>query len=332
MNDPIPKEKKRSNVRKWILRILLFLVAWVIVFFFIFGPGRVLFPVLLNSYSNVTDKTNTVYYSGEYIIEAMDILWMASVVQDSIRSFWNDTSDRVFRKGVTIFLCESSDQYYHLTWNRAMGSAMMGRIVLNPEMYGTSMSLYSALAHEMSHLYMSHRYGYFPSVFLLPKWFDEGCATMMQDYSYAARHMNNYLKQNPELVSVTSLKHPWNWQTMVRMENGKMAAKGYGQVYLFTRYLINNYGIEKVRDYASRLSWNFRTEKTFAKVFPVPLREAERSWLKIHKEADLFPEQTLLVPLPFDFMVFLRWIFILVIVLTPVVIFIRWLFLKFFHK
>jgi len=332
MNDPIPKEKKRSNVRKWILRIFLFLFFWVIIFFFIFGPGRVLFPALLDSYDNVTDYTNTVYYSGDHIIEAMDVLYMASIAQDSIRKFWNDTSDQEFWKGVNVFLCESPDQYYHLTWNRAMGSAMMGRIVLNPDRFETSMSLYSALVQEMSHLYMSRHFGYFCYLFLLPKWFDEGCAAVMQDYSDPANHLDDYLKQNPELISVTSLKHPWNWQAMVRMEDGKMAAKGYGEVYQFTRYLISTYGIEKIREYGSRLHWNFRSEKTFEEVFQVPLEETEKKWMNNQKEAGIFPPQTLLVPVSFDFLVFLRWALIFVVVLAPIGIVVRWLFFKFFHK
>ena len=332
MNDPIPTEKKRSNVRKWILRIFLFLFFWLIIFFFMFGPGRVLFPYLLDSYDNVTDYTNTVYYSGDHIIEAMDVLYMASIAQDSIRKFWNDTSDQEFWKGVNIFLCESPDQYYHLTWNRAMGSALMGRIVLNPDRFGTSMSLYSALVHEMSHLYMSRRFSYLCYVLTLPKWFDEGCATVMQDYSFAANHLDDYLKENPELVTVTSLKHPWNWQAMVRMEDGKMAAKGYGGVYQFTRYLISQYGIDQIRKYGSKLHWNFSTEKTFEEVFQVPLAEVEKKWLAHQKEAGILPPQTVLVPVSFDFLVFLRWVLIILIVLTPIVIVIRWLFLKFSRK
>ena len=332
MTDSTSTENPRSPIRKWSLRILLFLFFWVIIFFVVFGPGRVLFPSLLDSYENVTDNVNTVYYSGDHIMEAMDVLYMASIVQDSIRKFWNDTSDKEFWKGVNIFLCESPDQYYHLTWNKAMGSAMMGRIVLNPDRFETTMSLYSALVHEMSHLYMSRRFGYFCYVFLFPKWFDEGCATVMQDYSFSANHLNDYLRENPELVLFTSLKHPWNWQAMVRMEDGKMAAKGYGSVYQFTRYLISNYGIDPIREYGSRLHWNFRSENTFEEVFQVPLATIEKKWLAQEKESGNLPAKAQMVPVPFDFLVFFRWVLIFVVVLAPIVIIGRLIYLKFFRK
>ena len=309
----------RKKVIKWLRWTLLFLTGWLVIFFFLFGPGRVLFPKLLISYSHVTDKTNTVYYSGDKILEALDVLWMTARVQDSIKRFWGSGYEDEFEKGVKVFLCESPDQYTHLTWNNATGSAIFGRIVLNPKRFEGVMSLYSALVHEMSHLYMSRKYGYIPYVFFLPKWFDEGTASVLQDYSHASMHMRTYLERNPELPRIGSLRHPWNWETMGRMEQGRMRAKGYGMVYGFMQYLIDQYGIEKVRTYALQLGWNVRSDYTFEMVFGIPLDQAAETWKSLEIQQRNFPENARFVSLSFDVVVILKWIlFALIIIGLPV--------------
>ena len=321
----IEKPGKRRN--PWILRVVVILFIWLLIYFFIAGPGRIIFPSLLISYSNVSDHKNTVYFYGDRIEKALDVLWLASVTQDSIRHFSGDTVNDEFSNGVTIFLCESPQQYFHLTWNRAMGSSIMRRIVLNESRIEGNMSLYSAMIHEMYHHYITRKYGYLPSVLFYPKWFEEGCATMLQDYSVAADKLGEtlWIWEKPTLVTATSLEHPWNWQTMVRMENGKMASKGYGQVCLFTRYLADRYGMDKFHEYTSRLHWNLAPDQTFGEVFQIPLEEAELQWLQTMVEAKEAPPETVFIHLPFDFMIFLRWLFIIVVILAPIVILIRWI-------
>ncbi|MFH1160780.1 MAG: hypothetical protein V1733_07520 [bacterium] len=318
-------KKGKNKAGKWIVRILLFILGWGVIFFFLLGPGRVLFPSLLISYSSVTDKTNTVYYSGEDIEQALDVLWMASVVQDSIRKFWNDSTTKEFWRGVHIFLCESSGQYYHLTWNRAMGSALMGRVVLNPGSYGPGMSLYSGLVHEMSHLYMSRRFGYLSYVFLLPKWFDEGCASMIQEYSYPENHLDTYLKETPTLVPLTSLKHPWNWEAMEGMDQGMMSTKGYGHLRSFMGDLMTQYGMDKIRSYAGELSCNFRPNKVFRDIFGISLADADQQWLENQKKTGSLPTETTFVSLSFDFSIFLKWLIIFAVIAFPVILILRWL-------
>lgn len=315
--------RKRPN--PWTLRVVIILFVWILIYFFVAGPGRVLFPSLLISYTSVSDQKNTVYFYGDRIEKALDILWIASIAQDSIKHFWGDTAGEEFRHGVTIFLCDSPQQYLHLTWNKAFASAIMGRIVLNDSRISGTMSLYSAIVHEMSHLYIVRRFGYLPSVLLYPKWFDEGCATVLQDFSGAADKLGENLWSWPTMVTATSLEHPWNWQTMVRMEDGKMVAKGYGQVCRFTRYLIDRYGREKLREYASRLRWNLSPDKTFERVFQIPLAKAESQWLQTLVETKEAPPQTSFIPLTFDFMVLMRWILIVVLTLFPIVLLIRWI-------
>lgn len=323
---------KKSNVQTtrkqpnpWTLRVVVILIIWILIYFFVAGPGRVLFPSLLISYTSVSDNKNTVYFYGDRIEKALDLLWLASITQDSIEQFWGDTTGYEFRHGVTIFLCEFPSQYVHLTWNKAMGSAIMGRIVLNESRISGSMSLYSAMIHEMSHLYVVRRYGYLPSVLIYPKWFEEGCAARLQDYSAAADKFDENLWSWPTLVSVSSLVHPWNWQTMIRMEEGKMASKGYGQVSLFTRYLEDHYGKEKLIEYASLLKWNISSGRTFQKVFGIPLKEAESQWLHAMVETLEAPAEVSFIPLPFDVLVFIRWLAMGIIIVVPLVILVRWI-------
>ncbi|NQV03040.1 MAG: hypothetical protein HQ542_10360 [Bacteroidia bacterium] len=110
------------------------------------------------------------------------------------------------------------------------------------------------------------------------------------------------------------------------MEDGKMVAKGYGQVCLFSRYLVDHYGIEKLHEYGSRLHWNIQPDRTFEDVFQIPLRMAESQWLQSMVESGDAPPETSLIPLPFDFMVFLRWLLIIIVIVSPVFLLIRWIF------
>jgi len=324
-NRPAVPKSESGRTGHWLAGIVVFVYGWAIIFFFLLGPGRIFFPSLLGSYRSVTDQKNTVYYAGEKIEQALDVLWMASVVQDSLRKFWNDSAGKDFRKRVTIFLCESPGQYYHLTWDRSLGSALMGRIVLNPGSYGPGMSLYSGLVHEMSHLYMSRRFGYILYVFLLPTWFDEGCASLIEDYSYQENHLDEYLRATPTLVRLASLRHPWNWEAMEKMDQGMMSTKGYGHLRNFMRDLRIRYGMDKIRSFANELPYNLHPGKTFRRIFGTSLYEADRQWLQSQKKTGFLPAGTTFIPLSFDGTVFLKWILIFVIILFPAGLIIRWL-------
>lgn len=310
----------------WKLRVVVILFIWLLIYFFVAGPGRLLFPSLLITYTSVSDHQNTVYFHGNRIEKAMDLLWLAAITQDSIEQFWGDSTGNEFRHGITIFLCESPQQYFHLTWNHATGSATMGRMVLNASRIEGNMPLYSAMVHEMYHLYIKRKFGYIPSVLFYPKWFEEGCATMLQDYSVDADNLDENLWSWPTMVTVTSLEHPWNWQSMMRMENGKMVAKGYGQVCLFTRYLSERYGKEKMRKYQSGLSWNLEPDRAFEQAFEIPLEEAESEWLQSMVETKEAPAEASFISLPFDFMIFLKWLLIITVIIFPVVLLIYWIF------
>lgn len=154
----------RHKLWKWFRWTVLFLFGWFIVFFMLFGPGRILIPRLLVSYSHVTDHTNTVYYSGNNILKALDVLWMASTVRDSISTAEGDTTGDAFSKGIVIVMSESTDQYEHLTWNCPKGAMVMRRIVLNPDECETNRALFSTLKREMHQVYISRHYGRFSSL------------------------------------------------------------------------------------------------------------------------------------------------------------------------
>ncbi|MBE0648300.1 MAG: hypothetical protein IH596_11000 [Bacteroidales bacterium] len=328
----IKEQTTRKRPNPWTLRVVVILFIWVLIYFFFAGPGRLLFPSLLISYTSVSDNKNTVYFYGDRIEKALDVLWLASVTQDSIEHFWGEKSGDGFKKGVTIFLCDSPRQYVHLTWNKEMGSAVMGRMVLNESRIEEGMTSYSVMIHEMYQLYITRKFGYLPSVFFYPKWFEEGCATMLQEYSVAADKLGENLRSWPAMVSVTSLNRPWSWQTMADMEDGKMASKGYGQVCLFTRYLESRFGKEKLQEYEAMMHWTSSPKKNFKRVFQLPLATVESEWLQSMKETQEAPEEASFIPLPFDCLIFLRWLFLGIILLFPIFLIVRWVKLIFSRR
>jgi len=299
--------KRKSRLRKWIRNGLLILSLWVILFFFLFGPGRLFVPSLLTEYSSVTDNRNTVYYSGDQIIRALDVLWMASEAADSINRFWGDTSMRIFDREVTIFLCDSPDQYIHLTWCNQQVCALQGRVVPDPLRSKSQEDLFSGLIRGMSQVYFQRRYGCFSANFLIPAWFREGCAGAIQDIDRPAASLGKNLEADPTLVSLTDLRFPWSWQAMERMDEGKMEIRGQGQASSFIRYLVRRFGQEKIRTYANQTGWSLRPDSRFKEVFQEPVQTLEADWMAEFQAKGKFPANVTYTGISFSWLVLSSW-------------------------
>lgn len=303
----LPPLKPKSVVRTWLERALLALAVLFIAWLFLVGPGVVLMPYAPVGFSTLSDGTNTVLYTAGERENAAIVLRVAGQAQSDILDFWDDRATNPFAGGVKIYLCYTEREYFHLTRNRAGGSAMLGSIIIDMSKVGVNFSLSGFVRHEMAHVYMAKSAGWLPMVLGVPKWLDDGVATLIQGEPSDMSRLGGFLAARPFLVSVASMMRPWDWEAVVSFRGGSLGRQEYGYVGHFVRDLINRHGMAKLREYRRELSPFRDSEVLFKSIFEVPLEQAEADWLASEKRGGLVPENVELVSLTYPFPVLAKW-------------------------
>jgi hypothetical protein len=264
-------------------------------------------PFAPRGFRSIADSTNSVYYQkGE--AAAREVLRLAGEAQNSILDFWG-VKDRIkLFKGIKIFLGETPEAYYRLTMNHAGGSAMFGGIiVIDMTKAGQVLSLENFLRHELGHIYLRRRLGYIRKHLTVPAWFDEGCAVRVQSGSPDVTTLGHNLKIRPRLLSLTSLRYQTDWETMLFMEGSMLAWQHYGYVGAFVDYVENRFGIKKIREYSSALSWGKDPDAVFTQVYGRPLAEIESQFLSDYSVVKGIKEKIEIIPRPVVPRVVIRW-------------------------
>ena len=305
----------RSRFVKWVLRLAFLAFILFIGAFLWMGPGVLLTPFAPSGFATVSDGTNTVFYQSKEET-AREMLVIARQAQASILAFWGDPGEAGLFEGVKVYLGETPEAYYRLTMNRAGGSAMFGSvIIINLSKVGELHSMVDFIDHEMAHIYLRRRFGYFTKHFTIPMWFDEGTATLIQTRAPFKDRFQSYLEKRPKLFSVRQLRYATDWETMYSVEGGILTGQHYGYVGTFADYLRQVYGHDKLRSYLGSLSMSRHPEDVFEDVFSVSLSTAEEQWMKRQKEAGLIPVEAEYVPLPTVERVTVKWSIIFVLLM-----------------
>ena len=94
---------------------------------------------------------------------------------------------------------------------------------------------------------------------------------------------------------------------MVFMEGSRLARQHYGYVGAFVEYLEKRFGIEKIREYLTALSWGKDPEEVFAKVYGNPLTEIEGQFLSEYRVMKGIQEEIAIIAPPLVPRVVIRW-------------------------
>lgn len=297
----------RSRTMTWVLRLVFLIFVLLIGWFLWLGPGVLLTPFTPRGFATASDGTNTVFFQSKDEV-AREMLDIAQQSQASILEFWDDPGQADLFNGVRLYLGETPGAYYRLTGNHAGGSALFGSvIVINLSKVGERHSMVDFIDHEMAHIYLRRRFGYFTKHFTIPMWFDEGTATLIQTRAPFKDRFQSYLEMRPQLFSVRQLRYATDWETMYSVEGGILTGQHYGYVGTFAEYLQQVYGQGKLRGYLGALSMSRHPEAVFEDVFGESLSAAEEQWMAHHKEAGLIPPETYYVPLPTVGRVVIKW-------------------------
>lgn len=297
----------RSRAAKWVLR-LIFLAFIVLIGAFVWrGPGVLLTPFTPRGFSTISDGTVKVYFQSNEEL-AGEMLSIGQRSRASILEFWGDPGEAGLFDGVRVYLGETPEAYYRLTMNQAGGSAMFGSvIVINFSKVGERHSMADFIDHELAHIYLRRRFGYFTKHFTIPMWFDEGAATLIQTRAPFKDRFRSYLERRPRLFSVRQLRFATDWETMSSVEGGFLTGQHYGYCGNFVEYLQQVYGQDKIRRYLGSLSMSRHPEDVFEDVFDLSLSAVEDQWMSRQKKAGLIPVETEYIPLPRVGRVMIKW-------------------------
>jgi len=303
----LPPRNPPGATKRWFFRILSTTFVGLIGWFLLLGPGVVLMPFAPRGFRSIADSTSRVYYQKEEDA-AREVLRLAGEAQDAILDFWGATDGIGLFKGIKIYLGETPEAYYRLTMNRAGGSAMSGGIiVIDLTKAGQVLSLEDFMRHELGHIYLRRHLGYLRKHLTVPAWFDEGCAVRVQVASPDVAALGYNLKIRPRLLSLASLRYQTDWETMVFMERSTLVRQHYGYVGAFVEYVEKGFGIEKVREYSSALSWGKDPDAVFARVYGSTLAEIEGQFLSDYRVTKGIKEEIEIVALPLVPRVVIRW-------------------------
>lgn len=142
------------------------------------------------------------------------------------------------------------------------------RIVLTP--YKNNISLLkSTIAHEYTHaVIMDLTHGN------IPRWFNEGIAKYME-YKYGIPPRVNYLAH--ALTSDNII--PWDQiDTAIISPNKNMAMLAYQQSFNFVFYLVQRYGMTKLRTLLDMLGATVDFQTAIERTYGVPLATIQRNW------------------------------------------------------
>jgi hypothetical protein len=303
----LPPRNPPATIKKWFFRFLSVTFVGLIGWFLFLGPGVVLMPFEPSGFQSIADSTNRVYYEKDEAA-AREVLRIAREAQNVILDFWGGTERIELFEGIKIYLGETSEAYYHLTMNRAGGSALFSSvIVIDMTKAGQVLSLVDFMRHELGHIYLRRRLGYIRKHLTVPAWFDEGCAVRVQGGSPDVASLGDYLTKQPRLLSVTALRYHTDWETMVFMEGSRLARQHYGYVGAFVGYLEKRFGIEKIREYSSALSWGKDPDDVFAAVYGNSLKEVEGQFLSEYRAMKGIQEEIEIIAPPLVPRVVIRW-------------------------
>lgn len=242
-----------KNKKRYLIQLFVGLPL-IILLLFLFGPLFILSPIKIG-YSTLKNDNITLYYPGNSIDMAKDVMNQLKQADDMNKQFYKTTYS------MPVVLAGSEFDMFRLgSYPYAGGTGNELSINIRPGRMTTG-----KIAHEMSHRNLAMLTGKsIPS----PNWFNEGLA------SYLGK-MDEYKKPNElqadlrdgrytkDILNIRGILGTVRWIYRIRQGETKVL---YGQTYLMTKYLFDKYGQEKMHDFVVSLK-NQDFEKAFVQSF-----------------------------------------------------------------
>lgn len=254
-----------QNKKRYLIQLGVGLPA-VVALLFLFGPLFVLSPIKIG-YSTLKNDNITLYYPGNSIDMARDMMNQLKQADDMNRAFYKTTYPMpvVLAKSEFDMLRFGSYPYGGGTGNELTINIRINRMTTGK------------IAHEMSHRNLAMLAN---KSIPAPNWFNEGLA------SYIGK-MDEYKKPNDlqvdlkrgryarDILSIRGILGTVSWIYRIRQGEANVL---YGQTYLMVKYLFDKYGQDKVYDLVVSLKGgNF--EKAFVEAFGVTEEQFHQQFL-----------------------------------------------------
>jgi hypothetical protein len=304
-----PPPTPKSAFRKWIER--LFSLS-VLIYLFVFGPLSRFMPYV-HGFDELEGEKNSVFYQQGDEELSKEFLSALAETEKEVFRFWNDGSETGFPYPVDLFLCKTKQRYWHLIMNRAPACATAGDVIM--DMTFPVIERFAFLRHELSHLYLTHKLGFFKHRLTVPAWLDEGMATIVQNSEWQTlERLRFFLERSPELAPPTNTPNIIFWFNALH-HAGDHKVKQYIFARHFTDHVLESYGREKVLEYIESGTYAEGVNTRFERIFGVSLKEVENEWLAMMKKTGKIPENTAFVEYPLNPVVPAKFVIALVVAL-----------------
>ena len=283
---------KKSKVKNIFGKLLVGSMWIYILYSFTSGPGAVFASINPIGFKSTTIGKNIIHYPSDFVFSIDQISKTIINSRTVVDSKWIDGEfiENDKQPVIHYYLTKGVKDITKLTMvSTPAVTVFKNKIVLSTVFIDEmEWDLSSALKHEISHVNYNSRNGWMKSYINYPIWLDEGIASSFSDFPQHSRpYLNNLLKENPTLNSLTRLNNLFAWQSELFRDHDNFV-KQYGYSLWITEDLINIYGMDKLKKYLNG-------DISFLQLAGKTLSDYETDWIKNRKQNKLIPDNVHLV-------------------------------------
>lgn len=197
------------------------------------------------------------------------------------QQYLSDFFELELAKGVTIYLPRSDEQYSELSekhvpdWSGAVAMINARKIILRPGNYFNPPEYRETLLHELVHIYTAQKVG----AEAIPLWLNEGLAMNLSGKSISWSESITIANTiaSGYFISLNQIDSLLNFGYL-------KANVAYLEAFLAVQYLIDNYGLECLKDILKDLNEGESIDDTFRKNTSLDLLDFEFEFYQMVKK------------------------------------------------
>lgn len=197
------------------------------------------------------------------------------------QQYLSDFFELELAKGVTIYLPRSDEQYSELSekhvpdWSGAVAMINARKIILRPGNYFNPPEYRETLLHELVHIYTAQKVG----AEAIPLWLNEGLAMNLSGKSISWNESITIANTiaSGYFISLNQIDSLLNFGYL-------KANVAYLEAFLAVQYLIDNYGLECLKDILKDLNEGESIDDTFRKNTSLDLLDFEFEFYQMVKK------------------------------------------------
>jgi len=280
--------RKSADKRQYLIKNSLYFILGLLLLF-LFGPFFIVSPVKIG-YQTQKSENKTIVYPRGWEMKKEQFIQVINQAEKDILEFYPQQFP------VTLMLTKNSFDMFRFTGQKRGGNNSLGYIYISSSYVDKGL-----IAAELSHYYLFNTAK--RSSIYFPRWFDEGLAIYLGHSGSTARftqpeQLQKLLKDNrypKNLSHWNGIKGQLRW--MRQIFSGGYITNMYTHSYFAVRFLIDEYGIEKVQNLIYEIKTNPSFENVFQNIYGFSTNEFSDFFLNSAQQYIQIDYQSLSAPL-----------------------------------